>query len=245
MNKVKKLVGVKRFAFTLAEVLITLGLIGVIAAMTLPTLNAGINKRVIETRLKADYSLIQQVLKKAEASDVVIGADVSSNLESVKNYFESAIQPNMKYSNVCIKSRGCWHDGVTYNLAGRQAYCDNPGIGIGYDIITINLLNGSTIVMDWYGKQSVRNYFGVDIATNYTITIFIDANGKNPPNVVGKDIYALVNTPDGLVPAGMRVSKEEVDKNCSKSASGNNAGYYCLRRVKENNWKIPDDIWGK
>lgn len=45
-----------KFGFTLAEVLITLGIIGVVAAMTIPTLMSTFAKQRTETQLKAFYS---------------------------------------------------------------------------------------------------------------------------------------------------------------------------------------------
>lgn len=56
----------KKTAFTLAEVLITLGIIGVVAAMTLPTLIQKNNNRVVETRLKKFYSAVNQAILLAE-----------------------------------------------------------------------------------------------------------------------------------------------------------------------------------
>ena len=53
-------------AFTLAEVLITLGIIGVVAAMTLPSLIQRNNNKVVETRLKKFYSAINQAIMMAE-----------------------------------------------------------------------------------------------------------------------------------------------------------------------------------
>ena len=55
-----------RFGFTLAEVLITLGIIGVVAAMTIPTLMSNYRKHVIETRLTKFYSTMTQAIKLAE-----------------------------------------------------------------------------------------------------------------------------------------------------------------------------------
>lgn len=52
--------------FTLAEVLITLGIIGVVAAMTLPALIQKNNNKVVETRLKKFYSAINQAIMLAE-----------------------------------------------------------------------------------------------------------------------------------------------------------------------------------
>ncbi len=57
----------KKAAFTLAEVLITLGIIGVIAALTLPGLLAEYSKLVVETKLKKFYSQINQAILLAEA----------------------------------------------------------------------------------------------------------------------------------------------------------------------------------
>jgi len=59
--------GGRKQAFTLAEVLITLGIIGVVAAMTLPTLIQKHQKRVLEKQFIKAYSLISQAAKKAEA----------------------------------------------------------------------------------------------------------------------------------------------------------------------------------
>ena len=56
----------KKAAFTLAEVLITLGIIGIVAAMTLPTLIQKNNNKVVVTRLKKFYSVFNQAIDMAE-----------------------------------------------------------------------------------------------------------------------------------------------------------------------------------
>ena len=53
----------KKEAFTLAEVLITLGIIGVVAAMTLPTLIQNHRKHEVETKLAKIYSVVNQAIK--------------------------------------------------------------------------------------------------------------------------------------------------------------------------------------
>ena len=59
-------------AFTLAEVLITLGVIGVVAAMTLPSLIQKHNEKVIVTQLKKVYSTFSQAYKMAEAKTALL-----------------------------------------------------------------------------------------------------------------------------------------------------------------------------
>ena len=56
----------RKTAFTLAEVLITLGIIGVVAALTLPTLIQNHANKVVETRLMKFYSTINQAIQLAE-----------------------------------------------------------------------------------------------------------------------------------------------------------------------------------
>ena len=57
---------IRRAAFTLAEVLITLGIIGVVAAMTMPVLVGSYRKTVTETKLQKFYSIMNQAIKLAE-----------------------------------------------------------------------------------------------------------------------------------------------------------------------------------
>ncbi|MBO6087124.1 type II secretion system protein, partial [bacterium] len=63
--------GDKKSAFTLAEVLITLGVIGVVAAMTLPTLIHNYQKTVYVNQLKKSYSILEQAFQKMMADDGV------------------------------------------------------------------------------------------------------------------------------------------------------------------------------
>ena len=55
--------------FTLAEVLITLGIIGVVAAMTIPSLITSYNKKITETRLEKFYSIFNQAIRLSVAEN--------------------------------------------------------------------------------------------------------------------------------------------------------------------------------
>ena len=62
----------RRAAFTLAEVLITLGIIGVVAALTLPTLIQNHQKQVYVTQLKKAYSTLNNAINKMAADEGVV-----------------------------------------------------------------------------------------------------------------------------------------------------------------------------
>ena len=228
--------------FTLAEVLITLGIIGVVSAMTIPALQTKINRSKVETIFKEDYSIIQQVLKMAEAQDASIETIPNSNVEALKTWFKRYMEPNMKTVSVCYNTAGCWANTGTKTLQGNNVNFDRKNVGIGNDIITIRLTNGSNLNFDVYNSGEYKQIFGIETTNLDTFVIFIDTNGDNPPNVVGKDIYVLVWKEGSLLPAGNDVSTDEVNKNCSMTATGQNAGYYCTKRLMNNNWKIPKDI---
>ena len=59
----------KRFGFTLAEVLITLGIIGIVAALTIPALHSKYEKVLIEEGLKKTYSDLYNLIKRSEADN--------------------------------------------------------------------------------------------------------------------------------------------------------------------------------
>ena len=100
-------------AFTLAEVLITLGIIGIVSALTLPTLMSNCRKYVIETQLKEFYSIMNQALKRAEYDyddmdgwtwphktkvDITDGNQTVEANNSDYEWFQKYLQPYNKYS---------------------------------------------------------------------------------------------------------------------------------------------------
>jgi len=230
-------------AFTLAEVLITLGIIGVVAVITIPALIQKQQKRVAETVLKEDYSIIQQAVKFAEYDGASGDMDIPDTLAGTKNWFETFLLPYLKLERICYDTAGCWQSrGATKNLAGGTANYNRTGIGVGYGIIIFKLTNGSNICIDGYDTSDLKHLFGVNTMAA-SLAFYVDVNGDKLPNVIGKDIYILVCPSNGLVPAGINETDSAINANCSSNASGNNAGYYCLMKVKNNGWVIDDKIW--
>ena len=107
-------------AFTLAEVLITLGIIGVVAAMTLPTLIQKNNNRVVETRLQKFYSNINQAVQMAEVQygdkkiwfEDLTGAQLDENGKPIEGssksekWFNKYLAPHLKIIKKEILSDG-------------------------------------------------------------------------------------------------------------------------------------------
>lgn len=71
-KKLKKSCTQKTVAFTLAEVLITLGIIGIVAAMTLPAVINDTKNKELEVGFKKGYSIISQAVMRMQSEEGMI-----------------------------------------------------------------------------------------------------------------------------------------------------------------------------
>lgn len=103
----------KYFGFTLAEVLITLGIIGVVAAMTLPALIASHRKHEVVTKLEKFYSVFNQAVRMSEAEygdvegwfkDCGSSSAPTCTPEEVKEWFDQYIGKHMQVIKTEINS---------------------------------------------------------------------------------------------------------------------------------------------
>ncbi len=226
-----------KHGFTLAEVLITLGIIGVVAAMTIPTLITKIQKAQIESLLKENCTNIAQTMRMAENDDVET-IPIIQTTQGMKDWYSIYIAPYMKVEQVCFQQAGCWHNsGIVKTLNGATPYWQSK-YGMGYEF-TFKTAKGAYYSLDGFNASNAWSIFGVK-TTQTTLEFYFDVNGNKKPNIIGKDIYIMVYDPnrDALLPAGYDKSKEEIENNC---LSGD--GYWCLAYVKSNNWKIDDRTW--
>ena len=90
----------KKCAFTLAEILITLGIIGVVAAITIPGLITKYHKHVIETKLQRFDSIMNQAVRMAIAENGEIiyepPANEATNAEYLKEWFNDNLMKYLK-----------------------------------------------------------------------------------------------------------------------------------------------------
>lgn len=225
-------------AFTLAEVLITLGIIGVVAAMTIPTLMSNYRKKQLETQIKANYSLVQQAIKFADYDDVSYDMAIKDGSDaSIQEWYDSFLSKHLKVEQFCSNAKsGCWHKkGIVKDLLGNAPRYEFDN-GIGGNIVNFKLANGAFFNVDGNTAEDMKS-FGID-STSDGLTFYFDANGDKKPNQFGKDIYIMVWTDKGLVPAGYNRTKAEVDANCLRGD-----GYFCLQKVISEGWQISDEVW--
>ena len=76
----------KRAAFTLAEVLITIGIIGIVAAMTMPSLIANYQKKQTAVRLERFYSIMSQAILRWQQDEGIMPEDIRFPAETAKKW---------------------------------------------------------------------------------------------------------------------------------------------------------------
>ena len=241
MKHIKKI-----FAFTLAEVLITIGVIGVVAAITIPSLITKSHRIIVENRLKDSYSIISNAVKMAE-EEWGVGFEPTDGLTSTgwsprsskfvfDKYFRPFMKINYEYSqDDCVEL--------------SKAYGQNPNSGmyIDYNGACYSLPNGTSIIF-WAGRK--------DIDSPYLMTVQFRINPAKKKQIDGIDVFGfqIVNSNNGLVVTsgleqiGFEISDEKLIEACGSDSDripvngywwGRNA--FCLELIKRNGWKIPAD----
>ena len=220
MAKIKKIK--KILAFTLAEVLITLAIIGIVAAITVPTIAHTYNEQVYVSALKKNYSVLSNAFKLSKDYDYNDYKDWShkdSNNNVIWNNY-TYLKQYLYVIRECKNKKGCWSEDITKAPTGQNAMSASE-IGIGGNIITFTLNDGTNVGFDYWSKSDIVKNFGVekDLFDN-TLSIFVDVNGDKKPNMLGRDVFAFILTENGLIPAG----NDNESRNCKTT------GYDCAAK---------------
>lgn len=240
----------KSFGFTLAEVLITLGIIGVVAAITIPLIMTKVDQHKTIAGLKASYSNLSQLVKRIEYEyGDVEGMNGTSNVwyrRDKKQIVEGSIAPLLPGSQVFDAGDGaansalCFTQGVTRKhktLSGEYQYIRPNGgawfAGGNSRMMSIQLADGSCMGFD------VAAY---DDNTGVSMEVYTDINGPQQPNALGRDLFQFVVTQKGDVyPLGYNLDNAEVNKRCNNSPSTDGSGNYCASKIMRDGWKIKRD----
>lgn len=242
----RKVISMKKYGFTLSEVLITLGVIGAIAAITLPTLIKNYQKHVTVNRLKHAYSLVYQAVRMSETENGLLenwnipstGFD-STTYNYGKIFFEQYLKPYIKVANECsYRSAECWAEKYTFSNGVDSAFV-SASTNHTYGVV---LANG--IVLGFFPRGD-------------RVEVYTDLNGKKGPNQYGKDFYniVIVKTPrndgygiydkSGVYMFGQGRNRSQLLSGnsyvCSKNSETLKAGNYCGALIMSDGWKISND----
>ena len=218
--------GKRKIAFTLAEVLITLGIIGVVASLTLPSVIHQYRKKALETQFKTAYSFINQAI-------VMTKQDLGSNslfddytvYNSKQGYvyaneFKNAFYKRLKVvGNATLKST----DYSIYSDGNIKRYTN--GKEFSFETPEKLLENGMTLYAFVAGTLDGRH-----------IGIVVDINGNKGPNRSGHDLFTfkIKDSSDKLI--GSKKIRDYTEDELGDLSSGginNLLGMPCSRYSKQ------------
>ena len=212
----------RKFAFTLAEVLVTLGIIGVVAVLTVPNVISNYQKKVYVVQLQKAYNQLQQVFSLAMAEDEVEYLADTELMQSINNRcidgvenvpedgFVEQLSKYLRITKACQVGEfdnGC-HD-IAYSYVDSDIKMDNvlkfkPGE------LQIFTKDGMIFYFSYWFCNSIyyssENEVGLTceeikasggnvcyaLSDNFGHELSVDINGKKGPNKYGRDLFNFV-----------------------------------------------------
>ncbi len=232
----------RKAAFTMAEVLITLGIIGIVAAMTLPSLIGKWQKKVTIANLKKSYTILSQlVLRSQEDNGPAFLASNKVDAKTTEVFFYTYWLPYFNSPTVGINK--LYTTSTPYKTLTGDI--ENMGVYTSYEQgrLLFSTLDGTTyyvLIMAWKAEHDEDGNFISQTAV-YTTSqkVYVDLNGPKPPNTYGKDVFLFtVDFDKNIVrPAGYMNTENQINSNCSLKGSGNT----CAAKIIRDGWEIRND----
>lgn len=221
-----------KLGFTLAEVLITLGIIGVVAAITIPSLINNYKAKKLRSQFLKSYSVVQQAFKLMEADDVSL--DPSTYKGDLKfyrvfmNYLTGAtdcqVQVAAPSSSICFD--GSNNSDVDINSYYRPLHGGTNTLWMIRWLLDdgqIALQDGTLLLFENAGNNVGKVYVSVDI------------NGhNNKPNILGYDLFTFQFMDGELKTMGDKgTDYTDMDEYCNPKSTNVRNGIACAQKAKE------------
>lgn len=215
----------RKKAFTLAELLIALAIVGALAALAIPSVVDNMNRRILANQLKNISLTVQNI-----AADQLVKNKVKS-LEYTDFNSPAALlsSANFAIADNCNTRTDC--------VATSYRDIDNASTWTFPAITTRKLKNGVTIAFAHNSKGTKipgftdnDEYFGI---------FYVDLNGPDKPNIMGRDFFAFRISKKGRLFDGSGTNST-TDANLKRWCTNGSYGYRttCYTLVERNNWQI-------
>ena len=215
--------GKRKIAFTLAEVLITIGVIGVVASLTLPSVIQNYKKQVTVAKLQKAYSVLNQAFQNSVADNGPSENWQEADEIGVREYFNTYWKKYFKKVDLCANYKECGYS----------------------DSAPFSYLNGEKCFLALTPERvyfkTLENYVFIFTDTTGEIFIphiYIDINGAKQPNKLGIDVFMFERiSGKGILPYGYELPITQINASCNVA----NRGSYCARKIMSEGWQISDD----
>ena len=213
-------------AFTLAEVLVTLGIIGVVSAMTVPTLMQNYQRQSYVTQLHKVYNEVEQALLRYQTDRNALNL-TEAGLSS-QAAWNAMVPQYFKTVKVCDSS-------LTPCFPETSSYKKISGVALNANVYSVQ----TSYVLA--SGASVRFYRAV--SGNRICYLQVDVNGQKGPNILGRDLFTLSIYNDGTIDDdGSSAPLSEADRNTlfERDCNGNTGAgdYGCFGKILNDNWQM-------
>ena len=209
----------------MSEVLITLGIIGIVAAMTMPVLIENYKKHETVSRLKKAYTVLNQAYKLSQVDN---GEPI--NWEDpftigIEKFFQTYWFPYLVINKNCKTYQECGYNNV-YPWKTIQ--------GKVFELVLVSDPTRSVIILP--DGILVQIVISTGDATLPDYQINVDINGPGKPNIAGKDVFCFTwDGVSGIVPKNYNDTPDSVISRCKQY------GTSCAAKIIQDGWKIKED----
>ena len=208
------------FAFTLAEVLITLVIIGVVAALTIPNLMTKYQHHVLENQFKKSLYTISQLVASTKSALGVSRLNAYCSEYDGKKYY-NAPECYTEINNYIKKLQSTKYKGTTSVYQIIRGTTNDP-------IKTYNNKNNITYSGDTFSypiiytnKLADGSYLGFYV-NNFSLQFGVDLNGNKKPNRLGYDIFIFfLNNQNDAVSAFLNKTPTNISDSDLNNLSSN------------------------
>lgn len=213
-------------AFTLSELLIAMAVIGVIAVLTVPSITRNVFNNSNIVKLQATIRDLDTAVKNMMVNEHVNTPEDGSLYYDVDEFLDKYLKITV---NCSALSRTC--------LPTTTKTIETPSGGMlpiarvcaGASQQSFIAMLPSGAVVEFCPSGKIKS----DSAVGFFV---IDVNGTEPPNVLGRDYFAVELLEDGSVGFDASSGYEATLDSCRMSQA--NMGYDCYILLESNNWKI-------
>ena len=219
----------KKSAFTLSEILITLAIVGIISVLTLPSMVGNFSTKANLATLKATYQQVGDALSQAMIDQGVrnvidLEFDGDNNAEKIASFVSRYLEMAKDCGN---QAGNCFAQSYnTYTGENVQTPFANNGVAFSE---YVKLVNGASVafIIDLVDGNSEDMY------------VLIDVNGPDKPNVFGKDTFVSSIRTNGSLGWAVLSSDflDDMKSDCGGSNDASSAES-CFELLKAKNWDI-------
>lgn len=219
----------RRVAFTLAEVLITLGIIGVVAAMTIPTLMNNIQDNEFKTKMRKEYSVLSEAFQLLKTEN---GGQIQDSFTTCSGEGDNSCMKNV-FKSKFISVKDCDINNTASNCFPAQSsikYLNGTNANSWYinnDLQAALITNDGATFAFWLDSPACTSNYGPGY-TNECGWVTVDVNGIKPPNTWGRDIYLFFIYADVIRPCLGGVTTSVIASD--DCGTGANYGYTCASK---------------